>query len=244
MRPCASKTRSDKRLTDETTYVYDRGDRLIAARTKSYYGDKTSERAETCTRDAAGRLLTCMFGDLEKVHLYQDGRLKRSEHAERGRTVEKRDYRYDDQGRLTLTRWRDNHYGDGTTGYTYNDDGTLATTVESFSRNQVTLTFAYNKGRLVGYRSESTDRSFRPREVVYLYDKDGRVTAETQGNAGGVSSPSVEHLKDRKKGDIIRIGGGTQEHITYTYDQEGRLVKRHRDLGDTTYTTTFDYTCR
>jgi YD repeat-containing protein len=242
MQPCASQSRDDKRVSDDTAYEYDRAGRLIAATTRSHYGTKTEQRTETCTRDDMGHLMKCKRGDTEKIYLYQNGLLARTEYAEGGRTVERRDNEYDSHNRLIITRWRDTHNGPGTTEYTYNPDGTLAKLAERYSRGEVVVTFAYDHGRLIGYHSEPGDKTFQPRDVAYRYDDQGRVIEETEGPQH--EEPSMREIDDPVHGKVLRIGGGRNERVTYTYDPQGRLLKQLRDLGEFTFITTYDYSCK
>lgn len=245
MRPCAVKVRDGEgKVVDHMSYEYDDGGHLIAVHTKPVGNRGGIVSSDTCLRDAAGHLTSCKLLDAVKCYFYQDDKLTRSDYMIGGRTSERQDHQYDRQGRLVLSRRISSRTGEITTQYRYASDGTLATLVERFGSEKVTIDFTYERGRLVSYRSESTNPTFFPRTVTYRYDRAGRVIAEQASREGPENRDGFEIINDPVHGKLERHGSFSEEVKTYAYDRGGRLVKEVRNAGDFKFTTSYDYACK
>lgn len=219
MQACSGAVETDGKPTQESTYTYKAG-RMVSATQVSHFGPRAHATTETCKRDGKGRLVSCKADDgNERKYTYAHGALAR---------VGDRTFKRDKAGRIVTETW-----GDGTTtAFTYNADGTIASLVQK-SRSTVTTTFSYEKGRLVGRRTEPSDPSFAPTESTYAYDAAGRVTTETSRRGMAGASPA----------GTTRFEPAPAETIIYAYDTKGRLSTQSRDLGRRKIVTTYRYDC-
>ena len=233
------------RTLSTNTYLYDTG--LLSQQTYgngdvvSFTYDKLG-RTKTATYDdgrvlkyvynGEGRLhsLTETKGSNTVIYLYTYdslGRLIHSEQVENGNTVLRASQRYNENNQLTGQSWQlgSTAYSEG---YTYNsEDGSLnyiftgTGNVRSMAYDGLRRVTAVNGGpveRRYVYRDiDSTKTTMQVASVTSGGQRYG-YTYDSMGNIATFSAP----------------GKGT---VTYTYDNQGQLLKA---AGDTTYTYTYD----
>lgn len=221
MQPCArTLTNAKGEITETNAYTYDKTGHLIGAVNTSHFSGRSMDTKYTCERDEAGHRTKCtgLSGDTTYVHKDNAfvGTVTQSEGKTTAKTIVGRDKTNPDQ--ITMTGWQDDR-GVTRFDYTYNADGTLATSTSDDPRMKVKQSFTYTGGRLTKLRTEPSGGGFKPTEVTYTYDKAGRVTKETST-------------------------GQVNETITYSYDKAGRLTKLVRSTGTSKFTSTYQYICK
>lgn len=213
MQPCSAKRVDGKGKTiGSDTYAYDKDGHLTAATLTSYFGDKSMETKYGCTYKG-GHRATCKGLSGDTTYTYKGGLFTGTSNESAKTKVT-----YDKSKRVTATGWIDER-GEVGYVYTYNKDGTLATATSKDPRMTVAQTFTYEGGRLTKLHTEPSGGGFKPTDITYTYDSNGRVTEETST-------------------------GQVAETVTYSYDSAGRLVKQVRKTSTNTYTQDYSYSCR
>ncbi len=219
MQPCSAKRVDAKgKKIESQTFSYE-GGRLVAAKNTSYFGDKSMDTHYTCERDSAGRRTKCK-GYSEMSFVYKSGTFAGTVSTKDGKTSSKTVVVRDPKNpeRITGTAWEDDR-GGVSFKYTYNADGTMVSAASDEPRMSVKQTWTYDGGRRVKQQTVPSGAGFKPTDVVYRYDKAGRVTKETSS-------------------------GQVNEVVDYSYDKTGRLVKQVRDIGTNKFTLTYQYSCK
>ncbi|MBE6920297.1 MAG: DNRLRE domain-containing protein [Ruminococcaceae bacterium] len=199
----ASYTYEDDLLTKiqtgSTTYSFTYGD--FAQRTSVSVGDRLLAAYEY-TEDANRYLDKLTYGNGDYI-----------------------EYDYDDQSRLTLETFEDNH----TVSYEYDNSGALSTMMDSATGRKTTYYYDLI-GRLGKYKEVGSNYEH---SVSYTYDERNNLSKLVETING------VEHVTDYAYDGENRIKTVTINGITrtYTYDAYGRITRMEDKQGETNLQT-------